>query len=193
MPKHLHRTSILRAVTPRAIAVVRALAACLGLTAAAPTAGQDTAVMYAHYINVGQADCTLLEFPCGAMLIDAGSQDDAHAEDLLDYLDEFFDRRDDLDRTLKSIVITHPHVDHTSALQAIIEHTNDDDEAITVERFVDNGRRDNLRGGSKIRWLVEEVEEGRRSITLRAVSDDEVSAVPDLDGLTDGDIPSVPT
>jgi len=33
--------------------------------------------MYAHFINVGQADATLLEFPCGAVLVDAGSQDDA--------------------------------------------------------------------------------------------------------------------
>ena len=35
-----------------------------------PASGQiDDDVMYAHYINVGQGDCTLLEFSCGAILI----------------------------------------------------------------------------------------------------------------------------
>jgi beta-lactamase superfamily II metal-dependent hydrolase len=29
--------------------------------------------MTAHFINIGQGESVLLEFPCGAMLIDAGS------------------------------------------------------------------------------------------------------------------------
>ena len=37
-------------------------------------------VMRAHYINVGQADATLLEFPYGAILIDAGAQYQSHHE-----------------------------------------------------------------------------------------------------------------
>ena len=49
--------------------------------------------MYAHFINVGQADATLLEFPCGAVLIDAGAQDDAHVDTLVEYLEHFFDDR----------------------------------------------------------------------------------------------------
>jgi beta-lactamase superfamily II metal-dependent hydrolase len=69
--------------------------------------------MTAHFIDVGQAHSTLLEFSCGAMLIDAGTKDDEHEEELLEYLDEFFDRRTDLDRTLDSILITHDHLDHT--------------------------------------------------------------------------------
>ena len=36
--------------------------------------GQSTPnTMSAHFINVGQADATLLEFQCGAILIDAGA------------------------------------------------------------------------------------------------------------------------
>ena len=46
-------------------------------------------IMRAHYINVGQADATLLEFPCGAILIDAGAQDDAHITNLTGYLTAF--------------------------------------------------------------------------------------------------------
>jgi len=33
--------------------------------------------MSAHFINVGQGDATLLEFPCGAVLIVSGTQDQA--------------------------------------------------------------------------------------------------------------------
>ena len=51
-----------------------------------PTWGQAEPVMYVHFINVGQADATLLEFPCGTILIDAGAQDDAHVTALVDYL-----------------------------------------------------------------------------------------------------------
>ena len=36
-------------------------------------AAQEARKMIAHFINVGQADATLLEFPCGAILIDAGA------------------------------------------------------------------------------------------------------------------------
>src|SRR5258708_731955 len=40
--------------------------------------------MRAHFINVGQAASALLEFPCGAVLIDAGAQDKDFAQHLAD-------------------------------------------------------------------------------------------------------------
>lgn len=79
-----------------------------GLVAAQP-------IMYTHYIDVGQADATLLEFPCGAVLIDTGAQDNNHIDDLVDYLENFFSRRTDLNNTLNVVFVTHNHIDHTRA------------------------------------------------------------------------------
>src|SRR5688500_680486 len=92
-------------------------------------AGQEPQIKF-HFINVGQANATLIEAPCGAALIDAGSQDDAHADKLIAYLDSFFERRADLNHTLQLVGITHNHIDHTAALQRIIEK-------YTVERYID--------------------------------------------------------
>ncbi len=61
-------------------------------------------VMKAHIIDMGQATATLLEFPCGAVLIDAGAQDEEKVEELVRFLNGFFARRLDLHRTLKSII-----------------------------------------------------------------------------------------
>ena len=38
-------------------------------------------VMKAHLIDMGQANATLLEFPFGAVLIDAGAQDEEKVEE----------------------------------------------------------------------------------------------------------------
>src|SRR4051794_29520640 len=75
--------------------------------------------MRAHFIDVGQGASTLLEFPCGAILIDAGGQDAAHTEALATYLREFFERRPDLQKTLNALVISHPHVDHALGVQQV--------------------------------------------------------------------------
>jgi len=55
--------------------------------------------MRAHFINVGQADSTLLEFPCGAILVDTGAElnDDFDGVAALQaYLEAFFANRTDL-------------------------------------------------------------------------------------------------
>ncbi len=61
-------------------------------------------VMKAHIIDMGQANATPLEFPCGAVLIDAGAQHEEKVDELVRFLNEFFAPRQDLNRTLKSTI-----------------------------------------------------------------------------------------
>lgn len=78
--------------------------------------------MSAHFINIGQGDATLLEFDCGVVLIDAGSQVSSNAvstRKLMNYLRGFFKRRDDLNDTINTILITHNHMDHTESLDEV--------------------------------------------------------------------------
>ncbi len=105
---------------------------------------QEDNVMYAHYINVGQAASVLLEFPCGAVLIDAGAQDEVYRRGLIDFLNKFFDRRKDLNRTLSLLMITHPHIDHTFALKDVAS-------TFRVDHYVDDGLETGDRGNQK--WM----------------------------------------
>lgn len=105
----------------------------------------DQNSMTAHYIYVGQADATLLEFPCGAILIDAGAEDDAHQQKLIDHLEEFFKSRPDLGKTLDLVITTHPHIDHTYTLKALTENFH-------IKRFMDNGG-DRGSGVKQEQWL----------------------------------------
>ena len=91
--------------------------------------------MVLHFIDIGQGDATLLEFPCGAALIDTGGEKnelfDGEAA-LLAYLEKFFARRTDLDRTLDLLLITHPHIDHNRAAVKVLEQYR-------VKKVIDNG------------------------------------------------------
>jgi competence protein ComEC len=90
-----------------------------------------------HVINVGQGSATLLEFPCGAILIDTGGEenDQFHSTPaLIEYLDEFFQRRTDLNKTLNLLIISHPHKDHTLGIKEVVAH-------YTIKNVVTNGQR----------------------------------------------------
>lgn len=87
----------------------------------APGADRDLKLnpdwMAAHFIDVGQGSAVLLEFSCGAALIDAGGQSDEHVDSnarLMAYLKGFFARRSDLNKTLDVVFFTHPHPDHNN-------------------------------------------------------------------------------
>ncbi len=80
--------------------------------------------MRVHMINVGQGCATLVEFPCAAILIDAGGESNTlynYSEGLKTYLDEFFARRTDLNNTLECIYLTHPHKDHTLGVPILLQ------------------------------------------------------------------------
>ncbi|MCY1059851.1 MBL fold metallo-hydrolase [Nannocystis sp. SCPEA4] len=100
-----------------------------------PAATDPADAMTLHFIDIGQGDATLLEFPCGAALIDTGGE----KNDLFDgeaalyaYLDAFFARRTDLNRTLDLLLVTHPHIDHNRGAVGVLER-------YTVKNVVDNG------------------------------------------------------
>lgn len=73
----------------------------------------DGGTLTAHFIDVGQADCTLIE--CGGrfMLVDAGRNEDD--ELVVDYL-----RKAGV-KTLDYAIGTHPHEDHIGGLDKVIE------------------------------------------------------------------------
>lgn len=153
------------------------LVVLLSLVSSAAFAQQPQ--MTAHFIDVGQAHATLLEFPCGAMLIDAGA-DEQHDGVLVAYLTKFFQRRTDLNKTLEVVIITHNHLDHTKSLKAVIE-------GFTVKRYFDNG----FTAGSGVsgpNWLKAEVAAGRRTVFVREITQPQATNAAGHEGLTDAGI-----
>lgn len=119
---------------------------------ALPTSQAALDQMVAHFIDVGQGDAVLLEFSCGAVLIDTGGEltDEVVGRDRLgDYLRDFFLRRADLANTLKLVVLSHPHKDHTDGVTTLLEAQPE----ITIENVLDNGATDKGSGISGQRKL----------------------------------------
>lgn len=111
---------------------------------ALPSGRANANRMVAHFIDVGQGDATLLEFSCGAVLIDTGGErtDEVSGRERLgDYLNDFFLRRSDLAFTLNLVVLSHPHVDHNDGVNALL----DSQPQITILNVLDNGA---TKGGS---------------------------------------------
>jgi beta-lactamase superfamily II metal-dependent hydrolase len=141
----------------------------------APAATQDQKKMTAHFINVGQADATLLEFPCGAILIDAGAQGPQQEASLIAYLHQFFQRRSDLNNTLDLVIITHAHIDHNLALDNVVN-------AFTVKRYIDNGLK--VGSGKKNQlWLQNNAK--ALGITYGTYSFEKITSGDNSSGVTD--------
>jgi len=131
--------------------------------------------MRVHFINVGQGDATLIEFPCAAMLVDAGgetSHDVNSGALLMAYLEAFFDRRKDLNRTLALFVLTHPHKDHTLNVPMVLSRYK-------IRNALDNGLR---KGSGRFGQVALQTKAKQdASMQYRAVR---LSQVPNKTGLT---------
>lgn len=127
--------------------------------APATAAGDRIAV---HYINVDQGNAALLEFPCGAILIDAGGRGSAASSHLIDYLDAFFARRRDLDR-LAAVFVTHTHIDHNSNLRLIAQRYR-------IGGYIHNGRLVGS-GRPNARWMIANAATLPSPIPVRAIAD----------------------
>ena len=136
--------------------------------------------MTLHVIDIGQGQAVLLEFPCGAVLVDTGGEKndvfDA-TKALADFLESFFARRTDLNRTLAGLVISHPHIDHTRGIATVLS-------GYRVANVVTNGQNFNDLGGKPQMelhaWVIKQNRQQSGSVGFERV---DVSAVP-ATGLT---------
>lgn len=106
------------------------------------------AALRIHVIDVGQGAATLLEFSCGAVLVDTGGELNGEfdsADALRAYLDAFFERRPDLQRTLDGVFITHPHIDHVRNARLVADE-------YTIRNVVTDGLTSSS-GGRQQAWL----------------------------------------
>lgn len=127
--------------------VIRRLGLFLAVLFLSSLAAQ--AQMKMHVINVGQAESVLLEFPRHAILIDAGTEetdDNRYETRLFNYLDSFFARRTDLNRTLHSVIVSHPHEDHVKSLRAVFDR-------FKVLHFVEGGGNVYASGWEEVRKI----------------------------------------
>jgi competence protein ComEC len=145
------------------------------------TFAQTDNKMYAHYINVGQANAMLLEFPKGAVLVDAGAQDDM-LSNLTIFLNQFFARRTDLNRTLNAVFITHQHKDHDFGLKEVVSRYK-------VLNYIDNGHNNPHGSGQNQIWMENHV--ASLGIKYESISYDKVTQGGNLHGLTDAIIDPV--
>jgi competence protein ComEC len=145
--------------------------------------------MRLHFIDVGQGASTLIEFPCAAVLIDTGGESneefDSTAE-LSAYLQNFFAQRPDLHQTFHSLILTHPHIDHTRGVPTVIGRYK-------ILNAVTNGQEDSS-GGAQQKALHQKISDAEGNADP---SDDigfvaaEVNKIPKNKGLTNSIIDPV--
>lgn len=119
-----------------------------------------------YFIDVDQANSALLEFPCGAVLIDAGARDSAGIAHLTGFLETFFNRRTDLNRHLAAVFITHTHVDHNRALKEVAQRFN-------IDHYIHNGILTGS-GSANAKWMASYVQTRTPPIPTEAVEESAV-------------------
>lgn len=166
------RCTGLRALGIFALAVVAGTAHAALPNYNPPTANQ----MRVHYIDVGQGSAVLVEFACGSVLIDTGGEKhdgfDSTAR-LKNYLDAYFARRPDRDRTLDLLILTHPHIDHTRGVAMVMKN-------YAVRNLVDNGLEAGS-GGRQQKAAHTAVRASNGAIKYQAITEKEIT---DTAGMT---------
>src|SRR5262245_50432866 len=109
----------------------------LGITGSAATA----ATMTAHFIDVGQGAATILEFSCGAILIESGGEQRNGGfegrERFEEYVHRFFTDRPQLEGKFGLIVLSHPHQDHIWFISSLKNSVGD----YPTRNVADNSKR----------------------------------------------------
>lgn len=120
-------------------------------------AAQSDFGMKMHVINIGQGDSILLEFRNHAVLVDTGSEDTIdetrYKTFLTTYLDNFFQLRSDLNRTLYGVVISHPHIDHSRNVLKVLQDYN-------VKTYIEGG---SLGRGNEMKKIIREAKAEMRA------------------------------
>ena len=78
----------------------------------------------AHFLDVGQGSAAILESECSAVLVDTGGELNNEFDStlsLIDQIDDFFFGRPHLNKTFQLVVLSHPHIDHTRGVRAVVE------------------------------------------------------------------------
>ena len=79
---------------------------------AAPAAAVTDGTLTVHFIDVGQADCALIECDGAFMLIDGGNRDDG--QKVVSYLESCGVEQ------LQAVICTHAHEDHVGGLPSVL-------------------------------------------------------------------------
>jgi competence protein ComEC len=147
------------------------------------------AQMRVHLINVGQGCAILIEFPCAAMLVDTGGESDSlfnSSDSLKEYLQDFFDKRNDLNHTLQCVYLTHPHKDHTLGVPILLQSPYDIKNVVTDGLETGSGKAGQI-ALHRAAQNSEDDSDVINDIHLEAVTSNQIGS----DGLTDSIIDAV--
>ena len=122
--------------------------------------------MRLHFLDVGQGDCTIAEFPDGrTMIVDGGDGSAEHTTKIMRYINGLGIERFDF------MLLTHPDSDHCGGLDEVLEFTGADTVFLPgIENTAVNGEYaafcDRLAGTENVRTAV-----SRRYLRISSSSD----------------------